>query len=69
MKNQKLPNPFDWSKYSKKCAKEQWDHIMEDPYPCDDCCDTYNKGDLINHFGTGHKICRNCIDEYGRLYR
>ncbi len=69
MKNQELPNPFDWSKYSPENRKIFRKHIMSDPYPCDDCGDIYNKGDLINHFGSGHKICRNCIDEYHRLYK
>ena len=60
-----LPNPFDWSKYSKKCAKQREDHIMENPYECDECGEIYNKGDLFNNFPK-HLICRNCIDEYGR---
>ena len=64
MKNHQLPNPFDWAKYSN--PSDLKDHIMANPYPCDDCGDTYNKDDLINHFRTRHKICRNCIDEYHR---
>ena len=68
MKNHQLPNPFDWSKLNIKPEKESKDHIMKNPHPCDDCGDIYNKDDLINHFRTRHKICRNCIDEYhGRL--
>ena len=65
MKSQDLPNPFDWSKYNIKCAKEQRDHIMENPYECDECGDIYNKGDLVNSYPK-HLICRNCIDEYHR---
>lgn len=44
-------------------------HILADPYPCDDCGDTYNKNDLINHFRQGYKICRNCINEYFLIYK
>ena len=66
MKSQKLPNPFNWEDYNPKLHKELADHINENPYECDDCGDTYNKDDLINHFRTRHKICRNCIDEYSR---
>ena len=65
----KKPNYFDWSKYNTKPTEEHRKHILADPYPCDDCGDTYNKGDLINHFGTRHKICRNCIQEYSKLYK
>ena len=65
MKNQDLPNPFDWSKHgatAQGCA----DHILANPYACDDCGDTYNKDDLIKHFRTRHLICRNCIDYYDK---
>ena len=69
MKNQELPNPFDWSKYNIKPNEEHRNYIMENPYPCDDCGYTYHKDDLINHFGTRHKICRNCIQDYSKLYK
>ena len=58
-----------WSDCSKKVIKERRDYIMENPYPCDDCGDTYNKNDLINHFRQGYKICKNCIDEYFETYK
>ena len=64
MKNQDLPNPFDWSDYRIKPTKQCRDHIMADPYRCDNCCDLYNKNDLIEY--EIKYICRNCIDEYGR---
>ena len=66
MKNLDLPNPFDWSKYSVKGTKQQRDHIMENPYGCDNCCDIYHKDDLINYLNSGTLICRNCIEEYDR---
>ena len=64
MKSQDLPNPFDWSKYNIKSTKECRDHILENPYKCDECSDIYNKNDLIEY--KNKHICRNCIDEYGR---
>ena len=63
----KKPNPFDWSKHGAT-AQDRADHVNANPYDCDDCCDTYNKDDLIKHFRTNHLICRNCIDEYHKIY-
>ena len=65
----KKPNPFDWSKIPKgEYADQLRRDILKKPYPCDDCGDTYNKDNLIKHFGTKHLICKNCIDDYHRLY-
>ena len=64
----KKPNDFDWSKLNEKPARECREHIRANPYPCDDCGNIYNKDDLIDHFGSGYKICRNCIDDYGRKF-
>ena len=59
---------FDWSKLSEKEAKDSYDYLLANPYDCDDCGDLYNKDDLIRHFDTGHRVCRNCIDLYHKLY-
>ena len=59
MKNHNLPNPFDWSQYNKRSTQEAIKHIMGNPFNCADCGDTYNKDDLIKHFGTKYLICKN----------
>ena len=61
-----MQNPFNWSKYNIKCAKEQRDHIMEMPTCCENCSDIYHKDDLINYLNSGTLICKNCIEEYDR---
>ena len=60
---------FDWSKLSKQAADEAYKHIMDDPYPCDDCGDTYNRGDLLNHFRDKFIVCKRCIESYSKLYK
>mgnify|MGYP003139197410 CR=1 FL=1 len=55
------PNPFEWGNVNIKDRKWMVEYIMENPYQCDDCGDTYNKNDLIK-YGNEH-ICPNCIDE------
>ena len=54
-----LPNPFDWSNYKKKTHKRLQEHIMKDPYACDECGDTYNRNDLIKLQTT--RVCKNCL--------
>jgi hypothetical protein len=60
---------FKWSELSELAKKEAREHILSNPYPCDDCGDTYNKDDLIDHFRQGYKICKNCIDEYILIHK
>ena len=69
--NQKLhrkPNNFKWDDWTKEGQEYFRQHINKDPYGCGDCGDVYNKDDLIRHFDTGHRVCRNCIDLYNKLY-
>ena len=54
-----LPNPFKWSNYKQHLHKRMIDYIMKDPYGCDNCGDTYNKGDL--HKMKKQRICKNCL--------
>ena len=60
---------FDWSELSKEVSDEARKHIMADPHSCDDCGDTYNRGDLLMHFGDSFLVCKNCIELYGHLYK
>ena len=60
---------FDWSKLSNKASDEAYKHIMDDPCDCNDCGDTYNRGDLRNHFGDAFLVCKKCIGTYSLLYK
>lgn len=60
---------FDWSRLSKGAADEARKHIMADPRPCDDCGDTYNRGDLFNHFRDKFLVCKRCIEAYGKIFK
>ena len=60
---------FDWSKLSEKAKNETYNYIMADPCDCDDCGDTYNRGDLLNHFGDKFLVCKNCINAYNHLFK
>ena len=55
----RLPNPFEWSNYKKHLHKRMQKYIMKDPYGCDRCGDTYNKGDLIKL--QADRVCKNCL--------
>ena len=54
-----MSNDFNWSEYKKCTHKRLRKHIMDDPYGCDLCGDTYNKNDL-EKLEDG-RICRNCL--------
>ena len=60
---------FEWTELSQKAADEARQHIMADPCNCNDCGDTYNRGDLLNHFGDSFLVCKNCIELYSLLYK
>ena len=53
------PNPFEWSEYKKHHHERLWKHIMDDPYGCDRCGDTYNIKDLVKL--QNDRVCRNCL--------
>ena len=67
------PNSFEWADYKEHTHKRYRDHIMANPYQCDECGDTYNKadlyklnrGDLIKNntriLFKSARICKNCL--------
>ena len=54
-----LPNPFKWSRYNAKNKERLRKYIMDDPYDCDECGDTYNRNDLFKLQAV--RVCKNCI--------
>ena len=56
-----MPNNFMWTNYKIKTHKRMRKHIMDDPYGCDRCGDTYNINDLKNI--QDDRICMNCMED------
>ena len=50
-----------WTNYKIKTHKRMRKHIMDDPYGCDRCGDTYNINDLKNI--QDDRICMNCMED------
>ena len=62
LKNELLhakPNPFEWSNYKEYLHKKMRKRIMENPYDCGECGDTYNKDHLIKI--QADRVCKNCL--------
>jgi len=53
------PNNFDWNKYSINSSQRIAANLQREGYGCDECGDTYIKGELITQ--KGQYYCPNCI--------
>ena len=53
------PNHFDWSDWGPNFTKMYRKHILDNPYKCDECGDTYNKKDLYKI--QANRVCKNCL--------